>query len=59
MVIETDRLLLRPLGISDLDEVVEMHATPEVERTMGAFDRPSARARLERNLHEWRSAATA
>ena len=52
--IETDRLLLRPLTTADLDEVVELHAMPEVKRTMGgAFDRPAALARLERNELEW------
>jgi RimJ/RimL family protein N-acetyltransferase len=53
MLIETDRLVLRPLTTADLDEVVELHAMPEVKRTMGAFDRSSARARLERNELEW------
>lgn len=53
MQIETDRLLLRPLTTSDLDEVVEMHAMPEVKRTMGAFDRRAAQARLKRNELEW------
>ena len=53
-VIETDRLLLRPLTTADLDEVVEMHAMPEVTQTMGgAYDRSAALARLERNEHEW------
>jgi len=52
MLIETDRLLLRPLTTADLDEVVEMHAMPEVIRTMGAYDRLAAAARLERNEHE-------
>jgi RimJ/RimL family protein N-acetyltransferase len=51
--IETDRLLLRPLTRADLDEVVELHAAPEVKQTMGAFDRAAARARLERNELEW------
>jgi RimJ/RimL family protein N-acetyltransferase len=54
VLIETDRLLMRPLTTSDLDEFVELHAMPEVERTMkGAFDRPTALARLERNELEW------
>jgi RimJ/RimL family protein N-acetyltransferase len=53
MLIETDRLVLRPLTTADLDEVVELHAMPEVKRTMGAFSRSSARARLERNELEW------
>lgn len=52
-VIETDRLLLRPLTTADLDEVVEMHAMPEVMQTMGAFDRSAALARLEQNEREW------
>jgi RimJ/RimL family protein N-acetyltransferase len=53
MLIETDRLVLRPLTTADLDEVVELHAMPEVKRTMGAFDRSSTRARLEHNELEW------
>jgi RimJ/RimL family protein N-acetyltransferase len=52
-LIETDRLILRPLTTADIDEVVELHAMPEVKRTMGAFDRSAARARLERNELEW------
>ena len=54
MVIETDRLLLRPLITADLDEVAAMHAMPEVVRTMGTFGRASTLARLERNEEEWR-----
>lgn len=54
MVIETDRLLLRPLTTADLDEVVAMHAMPEVIRTMGTFQRSSTVARLEQNEQEWR-----
>jgi RimJ/RimL family protein N-acetyltransferase len=53
MLIETDRLVLRPLTTSDLDEVVELHAMPQVKRTMGVFDRSAARSRLERNELEW------
>lgn len=53
MLIDTDRLLLRPLTTADLDEVVELHAMPEVMRTMGAFDRSAALSRLERNELEW------
>jgi len=53
MLIETDRLVLRPLTTADLDEVVELHAMPEVKRTMGAFTRSAMRARLERNELEW------
>jgi RimJ/RimL family protein N-acetyltransferase len=46
-------LLLRPLTTADLDDVVELHAAPEVARTMGTFDRSAALARLERNEDEW------
>jgi RimJ/RimL family protein N-acetyltransferase len=53
-LIETDRLLLRPLATADLDEVAAMHAMPEVIRTMGTFERSSSLARLERNEQEWR-----
>jgi RimJ/RimL family protein N-acetyltransferase len=48
MLIKTNRLLLRPLTTGDLDDLVELHAMPEVKRTMGgAYDRASALARLE------------
>jgi RimJ/RimL family protein N-acetyltransferase len=51
--IETDRLILRPLVVTDLDDVVELHAAPEVVRTMGAYERSAALTRLERNELEW------
>jgi RimJ/RimL family protein N-acetyltransferase len=54
MVIETDRLLLRPLSPADLDEVVAMHAMPDVVRTMGTFAPSRMIARLEQNEQEWR-----
>jgi RimJ/RimL family protein N-acetyltransferase len=53
VLLETDRLILRPLTTADLDEVVEMHAMPEVRRTMGTFERADAEGRLERNEREW------
>jgi RimJ/RimL family protein N-acetyltransferase len=52
-MIETERLVLRALTTADLDDVVEMHGTPEVVRWMGAYDRSAALARLERNEREW------
>jgi RimJ/RimL family protein N-acetyltransferase len=52
-MIETDRLLLRPLTTADLDDLVEMHARPEVVRWMGTYDRSAALERLERNEREW------
>lgn len=58
MVIETDRLLLRPLTTTDLDEVVAMHAMPEVVLTMGTFERSRTMGRLEQNEQEWRERGT-
>jgi RimJ/RimL family protein N-acetyltransferase len=52
-VIETDRLLLRPLTFADVDELVAMHAHAEVERFMGPFDRAGAVTRIESNQREW------
>jgi RimJ/RimL family protein N-acetyltransferase len=54
MEIETDRLLLRPLTTDDLQEVVAMHAMPEVVRTMGTYERSRTVTRLEQNEQEWR-----
>lgn len=39
MRVETERLLLRPLTTDDIDELVAIHAEPEVRRFMGPFDR--------------------
>jgi RimJ/RimL family protein N-acetyltransferase len=41
VLIETERLLLRPLTSDDVDELVALHAEREVERFMGPFDRAS------------------
>jgi RimJ/RimL family protein N-acetyltransferase len=53
MEIETDRLLLRPLTIADLDEFVTMHAAPEVISTMGPYSESAAAERLEAYEREW------
>jgi RimJ/RimL family protein N-acetyltransferase len=52
-VIETDRLLLRPLALADVDELVALHSHPEVERFMGPFDATQAAARIESSQREW------
>jgi RimJ/RimL family protein N-acetyltransferase len=54
MVLETDRLLLRPLTLTDLDDYVEMHSAPDVARTMGSVNHADAVRRIERNEREWR-----
>jgi len=53
-LIETDRLLLRPLTVADLDEVDALNAMPEVVQTMGSVERPEALVRLEANEQAWR-----
>jgi RimJ/RimL family protein N-acetyltransferase len=54
VLIETDRLLLRPLTVADLDEIDALNAAPDVVSTMGVVGRATARERLERNEREWR-----
>jgi RimJ/RimL family protein N-acetyltransferase len=54
MVIETRRLLLRRVTITDVDELVEIHANPELERFMGAWDRTRAVEWLSEVDENWR-----
>jgi RimJ/RimL family protein N-acetyltransferase len=42
VVIETERLILRRLTTDDLDELVAVHADPDIERFIGSFDRDRA-----------------
>lgn len=53
VVIETERLLLRPLAIEDVDDFFALHAQPEVARFTTTFDREEARRRLEQVEREW------
>lgn len=53
MRIETERLLLRPMGAGDLDEFVALHADPEVTRFIRPLDRGEAAERLRRDEREW------
>ena len=53
MVIETERLLLRPLTMEDLDEFVAVHAHPDVVRHIRPFDRDGAIQRLQADQREW------
>lgn len=52
-MIETERLLLRPLRVSDLDDFVELHADPQVNRFVGAFSRQQALERLTGIERQW------
>jgi RimJ/RimL family protein N-acetyltransferase len=51
--IETDRLLLRPLMVSDLEEFVGLHEDPEVVGFVRALDSEQAARRLHANEQEW------
>jgi RimJ/RimL family protein N-acetyltransferase len=53
VLLETRRLLMRPMSPEDLDEFVELHADPEVTRFIVPFDRPEAEERLRKNDLEW------
>ncbi len=52
-MLETERLLLRPLTVSDLDEFLGLHRDPEVVRFVRALDRAQAEQRLQANEQEW------
>ena len=53
LVIETGRLLLRRVTAADLDELIAIHADPDIERFMGTFDRDSATDWLDRVNQCW------
>lgn len=54
VLIETERLLLRPMELGDLDEFVALHADPEVTEFIRPLDRAAAEQRLRRDEVEWR-----
>lgn len=53
MLIKTERLVLRPLTMADLDEFVALHRDPEVVRFVRTLDRAQAEVRLRANEREW------
>jgi len=53
-MVETERLLLRPLTTTDLDEFVALHDDAEVRRFIRQLDRPEAGERLQALAREWR-----
>jgi RimJ/RimL family protein N-acetyltransferase len=53
IAIETERLHLRRMDMSDLDELVALHGDPEVTRFIRPLDRSAAIERLRRNEGEW------
>ena len=52
-LIETERLLLEPVTLADLDEFVRLHEDPEVARFMGSPDREWLVGWAEGNEREW------
>jgi RimJ/RimL family protein N-acetyltransferase len=54
VLIETERLRLRPMDMDDLDELVALHADPEVTRFIRPLDRAAAEERLRGDESEWR-----
>ncbi len=52
-MIETERLLLRPMEPSDLDAFVALHAEPEVTRFIRPLGRVAAEERLQKDEREW------
>ncbi|HZE06372.1 MAG TPA: GNAT family N-acetyltransferase [Solirubrobacteraceae bacterium] len=54
VLIETERLRLRPMEMGDLDEFVALHADPEVTEFIRPLDRAAAEERLRRDEVEWR-----
>lgn len=52
--IETERLILRPLRRSDLEELVALHRQPSVIEFLGPLSRTQARERLDMGEQAWR-----
>ena len=53
MQIQTDRLLLRPITLADLDEFVAIHADAAVTRFVRSFAPDQAIARIRLDQREW------
>jgi RimJ/RimL family protein N-acetyltransferase len=53
MRIETERLLLEPLMPADLDDLLALHAHPQVAEFVGTLDPVMARSRLADNERHW------
>ncbi|WBB64054.1 GNAT family N-acetyltransferase [Streptomyces sp. WMMC500] len=52
-MIETERLLLRPLTAADVEAFVALHADERVNRFVGAYTREQARERLVAIERQW------
>ncbi len=54
MRIETERLVLRPMGMDDLDALVALQAAPEVVRFFDPYTRARGLERLQEDERQWR-----
>jgi RimJ/RimL family protein N-acetyltransferase len=52
--LETERLLLRPLAIVDIDDLVALGEDPEVSRFVDQLGRAAAEERVRSTEREWR-----
>lgn len=53
MQIETERLILRPLEIADLDALLALQAEPKMARFIGTFSRAELAEWVQGNIEEW------
>lgn len=53
MEIETERLLLRPLAMTDLEALAELQAEPEIARFTGSYSRAELAVWVQGNVDEW------
>jgi RimJ/RimL family protein N-acetyltransferase len=51
--IETERLVLEPMTMDDVDAYLELHSDPDVARFLGDMDRELAVRRLEADARLW------
>lgn len=51
--LETGRLVLRPLGLAELDDFVSLHDDPEVTRFVTRFQGREAEERLRASERDW------
>jgi RimJ/RimL family protein N-acetyltransferase len=51
--LETDRLVLTPMTIDDMDAYVGLHSDPDVIAFLGEMDQALAIARLEKDGRQW------
>jgi RimJ/RimL family protein N-acetyltransferase len=53
MELQTDRLILRPVSTSDLDDLVDLHADPVVRKVFGVMTREEIAEWIARSEREW------